>query len=274
MFEMILFGLVCLCAIVILVCRFAFPDVAKREPEPWFLDYARSFFPVLLVVFLLRGFVAEPFRIPSGSMYPTLEVGDFILVNKYAYGLRLPILQTKIMEVGEPKRGDIVVFKYPRDPSQNYIKRLIGLPGDRIDYIDKVVFVNGKEIAQREIESYEYLDQRGIRHNALRYEQIIPMSADTPDVAAKFSTLLSSPKPRRYRRSWVVPEGEYFMMGDNRDNSADSRAWGFLPDRNIVGKAFFVWMSWGNEENENGGGIDFDRIGADIQAEQVGTGAN
>lgn len=267
MFEMILFGLVCLSALVMLVCRFAFPEVAKREPEPWFLDYARSFFPVLLVVFLLRGFVAEPFRIPSGSMYPTLEVGDFILVNKFAYGLRLPILQTKVMSVGEPKRGDIVVFKYPRDPSQNYIKRLIGLPGDRIDYSDKTVFLNGQKIAQREIENFRYRDGGGNWRQGLRHEQIVPVGDPQAGVDVKFSTLLDARKGARRSLSWVVPEGEYFMMGDNRDNSQDSRSWGFLPDRNVVGKAFFVWMSWGDE---NGGGIDFDRIGADIEAERVG----
>jgi len=274
MFEMILFGLVCLSGVTILVCRYGYPELAKREPEPWYLDYARSFFPVLLIVFLLRGFIAEPFRIPSGSMYPTLEVGDFILVNKFAYGVRLPILQTKVIELDDPDRGDIVVFKYPKDPSQNYIKRLIGLPGDRIDYLDKVVYLNGERVAQVEKEFYQYLDQKGNRLGAMRYEQTIPIGGDSNDVAAKFSTLLSSPPRRGSRRSWVVPEGQYFMMGDNRDNSQDSRSWGFLPDKNVVGKAFFIWMSWGNEDNEKGGGIDFDRIGANIEAERVGAGAN
>lgn len=274
MFEVILFSAVCVCAVVMLVCRFVFPGLAKRDPEPWYLDYARSFFPVLLLVFLLRGFVAEPFRIPSGSMYPTLEVGDFILVNKYAYGLRLPILQTKVIDTGKPKRGDIVVFKYPRDPSQNYIKRLVGLPGDKIDYIDNTVFVNGQKIEQGSNGDYDYVDGKGNRRSALRFEQAIPTGEDGVSESAKFSTLLSHNGGRGRNQSWKVPEGHYFMMGDNRDNSADSRVWGFLPDKNIVGKAFFVWMSWGDEDKEEGGGIDFDRIGADIQAELVNTGAN
>ncbi|GHA09053.1 signal peptidase I [Arenicella chitinivorans] len=274
MFEKVLFGLIVLCGVVILACRYVFPQLAKREPEPWYLDYARSFFPVLVLVFMLRGFVAEPFRIPSGSMYPTLEIGDFILVNKYAYGIKLPILHTQILEVGEPKRGDIVVFRYPQDPSQNYIKRLIGLPGDTVEYYQGTVFVNGQKISPVKLGEYEYVDQKGQRIRGTEYEQTIAVDNSASASEVRFKTLaLFSNHRSSAQRAWKVPEGQYFMMGDNRDSSADSRTWGFLPQENIVGKAFFVWMSWGNEDNPNGGGIDFERIGTRIQAETLSTGA-
>jgi len=275
-FEVILFGLVCLCALVLLICRFVFPEVLKRNPEPWYLDYARSFFPVLLIVFLLRGFIAEPFRIPSGSMYPTLEIGDFILVNKFAYGVRLPISHNKIINVGDPRRGDVVVFRYPDQPSQNYIKRLVGLPGDVLSYKDNVLYVNGSPVSSKAIGSYDYRDSSKRRVNAYQFEEVIAQTNDGADGYAKYNTLAVSPNGFFSSRNWQerVPEGHYFMMGDNRDNSADSRKWGFLPDENVIGKAFFVWMSWGDEENENGGGIDFDRIGADIKAERVSAGVN
>ncbi|RBP49270.1 signal peptidase I [Arenicella xantha] len=270
-FEIVLFGLVVLSGVVILFCRFVVPSLAKKQPEPWYLDYARSFFPVLLLVFLLRGFVAEPFRIPSGSMYPTLEVGDFILVNKFSYGLRLPIVRTKVFEIGDPQRGDIVVFKYPRDPKQSYIKRLIGLPGDIIQYRDSTLYINGEKLDQQVLGEFKYRDQADQWHTSIEWEQVIPTSTDADGVAVKYGILQDN---RRSKGAWKVPEGQYFMMGDNRGNSADSRVWGFLPEENIVGKAFFVWMSWGDEDNEEGGGLDFDRIGTRVQAEIVNTGAN
>ena len=273
MFEIVLFSLVCLCAVVMLVCRFMFPAVAARDPEPWYLDYARSFFPVLLLVFLLRGFVAEPFRIPSGSMYPTLEIGDFILVNKFAYGLRLPIINTKVMDIGAPKRGDIVVFKYPVDPSQNYIKRLIGLPGDVIEHRRNELFVNGQKIDASSIGVYQYRDRYNQKVSMYQFEEVVQTGGEESG-SVKYSTLTKRSMGLVENWQYTVPEGHYFMMGDNRDNSADSRRWKFLPEKNIVGKAFFVWMSWGNEENEDGGGFDFDRIGADIQAKEVNTGLN
>lgn len=274
MFEKVLFGLIVLCGVVIVTCRYVFPQLAKREPEPWYLDYARSFFPVLVLVFMLRGFVAEPFRIPSGSMYPTLEIGDFILVNKYAYGIKLPILHTHLLDVGEPKRGDIVVFRYPNDPSQNYIKRLIGLPGDTVEYDQSTVFVNGQKINAAQLGEYEYMDQNGQRIRGIEFEQAIPIDGSSAASQVKFKTLkLFGGRRSSARQAWVVPEGQYFMMGDNRDSSSDSRIWGFLPEENIVGKAFFVWMSWGNEDNPDGGGIDFERIGTRIQAETLSSGA-
>lgn len=264
MFEIVLFALVCLSLFVILVCRFVLPGLSKRQPEPWYLDYARSFFPVLLLVFLLRGFVAEPFRIPSGSMLPTLEIGDFILVNKFTYGLRLPISHTKILPVNEPERGDIIVFRYPPQPSQNYIKRLVGLPGDVISYKKKTLYVNGERVVTSPMD--QYLPTGGPRPLE-QYSQVLPTQHDDDVPAVQFSTLID-PNSNRFSRqsSWKVPEGQYFMMGDNRDNSADSRAWGFVPEANIVGKAFFVWM---NYDSVKGSGFNLDRIGADITAKEV-----
>lgn len=265
MFEIILFSLVCLCAAVLLVCRFALPNISKRQPEPWYLDYARSFFPVLLLVFLLRGFVAEPFRIPSGSMLPTLEIGDFILVNKYNYGLRLPIAHTKIVPINEPERGDVVVFRYPPNPSINYIKRLIGLPGDEIVYRNQTLYVNGDKIESTQIDDYI---QQGKTNAQNRYEQTIK-TGDEDNSSVSFSTLLNKYSASNANAgTWEVPAGHYFMMGDNRDNSADSRSpsFTFVPDENIVGEAFFVWMSVGTA---TGGGLDFDRIGANIKATKV-----
>lgn len=209
-------------------------DEKSREralKEPWPVDYARSFFPVLLVVLLLRSFLVEPFQIPSGSMRPTLEVGDFILVNKFTYGLRLPVTHTRIVELGEPERGDVMVFRFPNEPSVNFIKRVIGLPGDTVRYADKQIYVNGEPVPH------------------------IPLT-NTPDGAsglqlltewldeAEYSIYHNPRDPGPRVREIVVPEGHYFTMGDNRDHSNDSRYWGFVPEENIVGRAFAVWMHW------------------------------
>ncbi|MFG6178178.1 signal peptidase I [Halomonas sp. THAF12] len=209
-------------------------DPAVREKalkEPWPVDYARSFFPVLLVVLVLRSFLVEPFQIPSGSMRPTLEVGDFILVNKFAYGLRLPVLDTKFVDVGEPERGDVMVFRFPNEPSVNFIKRVIGLPGDHIRYEDKQLFVNGEPVPKSLIEA----GPQGATDELLMQEQL--GEVDHP--------IYNNPRdPGPQMREIVVPPGHYFMMGDNRDHSNDSRYWGFVPEENIVGKAFAVWMHW------------------------------
>jgi signal peptidase I len=203
----------------------------KLAKEPWPVDYARSFFPVLLVVLLLRSFLVEPFQIPSGSMRPTLEVGDFILVNKFTYGLRLPVINTEIVDFGEPERGDVMVFRFPQDPSINFIKRVIGLPGDHIRYEGKQLYVNGEPVPK----------------------ELIDANPETAPGEAEFReffdgeahTIYNSPHdPGPYMREVVVPEGHYFMMGDNRDHSNDSRYWGFVPKENIVGQAFAVWMHW------------------------------
>ena len=267
MFEMILFSFIVLSLAVILVCRFVLPEISQRAEEPWYLDFSKSFFPVLLLVFLVRGFVAEPFRIPSGSMLPTLELGDFILVNKYAYGLRLPITHTKIMDINEPKRGDVVVFRYPPDPTQNYIKRLIGLPGDVIEYRRQTLYVNGYKILTSRLEDYI---QEGATASQYQYKQILPTGSREQAEQVSSSILLKKNKALIHNGSgrWEVPQGHYFMMGDNRDNSQDSRSrsFTFVPDDNIVGKAFFVWMSW---NLNTGGGFDFERIGNSIIPETV-----
>lgn len=264
MFEMILFGLVCLCAAVVFVCRYIYPEISRRAEEPWYLDYGRSFLPVLLIVFLLRGFVAEPFRIPSGSMLPTLEVGDFILVNKFTYGIRLPIIHKKILDVNEPKRGDIMVFRVPTDNKTSYIKRVIGLPGDRIDYKNKALYVNGQLVESDLTGDYIAF---GETHAQSRYQQIIQTEGEAGELA-EYSTLLNKRSFRRVARDsqWKVPQGHYFMMGDNRDDSLDSRVWGFMPNENIIGKAFFIWFHYNGHD---GGGFKFSRVGTNIQAKTV-----
>ncbi|MBL3557344.1 MULTISPECIES: signal peptidase I [Marinobacter] len=202
---------------------------ADQEPkEPYLVDLSRSFFPVLAVVLVLRSFLVEPFQIPSGSMLPTLEVGDFILVNKYAYGLRLPVAGTKILEVDDPERGDVIVFRYPDDGTTNYIKRVVGLPGDRIRYQDRQLYINGEKVDSRFVARLPPAE--------LRRETLGDTQHDV------FLTLGRT--GRSGEGEWLVPEGEYFVMGDNRDNSNDSRYWGTVPDEMVVGKAFAIWMHW------------------------------
>lgn len=221
----------------------------KGSPAPAVVEYARSFFPVILVVILIRSFVVEPFRIPSGSMIPTLHVGDFILVNKFAYGLRLPILHTKILSVGEPKLGQVVVFRYPLNPSIDYIKRIAGLPGDHIAYINKQLYINGKLIRRYHKVPYLYAEQNGRFLEAYRYTEKLGH--------IKFHIILI-PGLTQPPMHFVVPPHEYFVLGDNRDLSDDSRYWGYVPQRNLVGRAFLIWFSW---NTAHGGGIDFKRIG-------------
>jgi signal peptidase I len=201
-----------------------------KPKEPILVEYARFLFPVVLIVLLLRGFLAEPFRIPSGSMLSTLEIGDFILVNKFAYGIRPPAWNKKIIDINDPQRGDVIVFRYPENPSVDYIKRVVGIPGDEIAYYNKVLYINGKQITQEPLGVYqagfpnlkrfkEQLD--GVEHDIL-----INVMYPAGDFVVK------------------VPPNSYFVLGDNRDNSRDSRFWGFVPDENLVGKAFMIWMNW------------------------------
>lgn len=200
------------------------------------LDFGRSFFPVILLVLLLRSFIAEPFRIPSGSMLPTLTVGDFILVNKFTYGLREPVLNTKFLPLGAPRRGDVVVFRYPRDPRQDYIKRVVGVPGDRIAYVDKQLLVNGVAVPTEANGVYSLSGaQSGV---AFRFRE---------DLGEVQHDIIVSPARPADDFEFEVPEGEYFVMGDNRDGSSDSRVWGTVPESHLVGRAFFVWMSWDAE---------------------------
>jgi signal peptidase I len=230
----------------------------KANKAPWWVEYCVSFFPVILFVFLLRSFVVEPFRIPSGSMLPTLQNGDLILVNKFQYGIRLPVIDKKVVDIGTPRRGDVLVFRYPVDPSVDYIKRVVGLPGDVVQYQNKVLSIHGQEVAHvRDGDFFEpdrssyvgrYTEQLGsVSHRILLNKQ----------APQDFMAISDYPfrKNCEYMPSGVrctVPEGHYFMMGDNRDNSLDSRYWGFVPDENIVGRAFFIWMNF-SEPSRIGG---------------------
>jgi signal peptidase I len=222
---------------------------AAGAKQPWWIEYSVSFFPVILIVFLLRSFLVEPFKIPSSSMVPTLLVGDFILVNKFTYGIRLPVANKKIVELGNPTRGDVMVFRYPEDPSLDYIKRVVGLPGDRIEYRNKRLTINGKPVPVRQVDDYLSRERmqfsRRFVENLGGVEHEILLEDDAP---AMMMSSRSFPYAGNcnYNANGVactVPPGHYFMMGDNRDNSSDSRVWGFVPDENIVGKAFFIWLN-------------------------------
>ena len=207
--------------------------LAELSKEPLIIEYAKSFFPVLFLVLVLRSFLIEPFQIPTGSMIPTLNVGDFILVNKYAYGIRLPVIGTKIVSIDDPKRGEVMVFIPPHE-NKYYIKRVIGLPGDTVRYENKTLFINGEEIQKDYVKNITVDTSIGGLAGTLSSETLGSVIHPTQhiDVAGG----------RRLRTTWVVPSGHYFMMGDNRDNSADSREWGPVSEENIVGKAIAVWM--------------------------------
>ena len=217
--------------------------IEKLNKEPLLVEYGKSFFPVLFIVLVLRSFLVEPFQIPSGSMKPTLDVGDFILVNKFSYGIRLPVIDKKVIEVGDPQRGDVMVFRYPSDPTVNYIKRVVGLPGDKIRYTsDKKLYVNDQLVAETLVGA-----EPGTLGSAQLYKEKL---GEVEHMIRKEMSRYRTPPDHK----WTVPAGHYFMMGDNRDNSNDSRYWddpnipkdelGMVPDKNIVGKAFAVWMSW------------------------------
>jgi len=210
---------------------------AAGAAEPMIVEYSKSFFPVILIVFLIRSFIVEPFKIPSGSMMPTLLAGDFILVNKFTYGLRVPILNNTFIEVGQPKRGDVVVFHYPPDPSIDYIKRVVGVPGDKIAYRDKQLYVNGEKLDVQFADDYHYVGSGLNMVYAKRYTEKLGDKAH--DILIEEDTIVIDAEVE-------VPEGHYFAMGDNRDNSRDSRVWGFVPENNLVGKAFFIWWNFDN----------------------------
>lgn len=226
----------------------------KLNEQPWWLDWTAGLFPVLIVVFLLRSFVFEPFKIPSGSMIPTLLIGDLIVVNKYTYGLKLPIANTRLTQGKAVQRGDVVVFRYPPNPNVDFIKRVIGLPGDKISYLNKQLTLNGKPVPLQKMDDFfdkdlsAYFEQytetlEGHDHRIIVDPKRASFIGDTPDFPLAQKSLC------QYSVEGVsceVPPGHYFVMGDNRDNSADSRYWGFVPDQNIVGKAVLVWMNFGN----------------------------
>lgn len=234
------------------------PARQKLLMQPWWLDWTAGLFPVILAVFVLRSFLFEPFKIPSGSMIPTLRIGDLILVNKFHYGVRLPVINTKIIANNEPQRGDVMVFRYPPQPSLDYIKRVVAVPGDEVAYLNKQLSINGQPVPRQALP--EFFDGDTMRYAKAFEEQL---------GGRRYGTLNDDDRPAfvpgasdfpyrdqcRYTVEGVVckvPQGHYFLMGDNRDNSLDSRYWGFVPEANIVGKAFFVWMNFG----------DLGRIGA------------
>lgn len=241
-FELILFyaalitGLYALFDILFLAPK---RKTKHQTKMPLLSDYARSFFPVLLIVFLLRSFLIEPFRIPTGSLEPSLLIGDFILLNKYDYGVRLPVVHKKIMNVGMPQRGDIMVFYWPPNPAYYFIKRVIGLPGDHVSYINKELTINGQKIPQV----------------ALPSSPAFPDSENGAEVreenlfGVKHKIYIHPERNSRDYQDMIVPSGMYFVMGDNRDLSADSRYFGFVPEENIVGKAIFIWMSWDKDNS-------------------------
>jgi len=232
--------------------------VNTDEKAPWWYEYCGSFFIVILVVFVVRSFIVEPFSIHSSSMVPTLLTGDYILTNKFAYGIRLPVINKKIIDIGSPKRGDIVVFQYPEDPSINYIKRVIGLPGDIVDYHDKILKINGKVVEKTRLN--DYLNEERFMYSEQYQEQLEGVShrvLNDPDRPAGLIMPHAFPNQDKCRYDQhgficTVPDGHYFMMGDNRDNSSDSRVWGFVEDRRLVGKAFIIWFHMN----------DFSRIGS------------
>ena len=252
-FALILFVLLIVTGIIWTVdVAFLKKHRAADAKDPWWVEYGASFFPVILAVFVLRSFIAEPFKIPSGSMIPTLQVGDFILVNKYTYGIRLPVINKKIISINQPQRGDVMVFRYPEDPSLDYIKRVVGVPGDKVAYQNKKLTVNGQALEVKQVEDYlhperlyyskQFVEKAGaIEHNILNDSEVPPFIRDVAAFPYRDNCI--------YNNAGVictVPDGHYFMMGDNRDNSRDSRFWGFVPDENIVGRAFFVWFNFSN----------------------------
>lgn len=255
-FELILFYATLITGVIYLFDAIFLMPKRKRRPDykadaklPIIVDYARSFFPVLLIVFLLRSFLYEPFRIPSSSLEPSLLTGDFILLNKFDYGIHLPVLKTKVLNIGEPKRGDVMVFHWPPNPSYYFIKRVIGLPGDHIDYVNKELTINGQKIPQKTLDKEIATDENGVSFEAIRKEEDL--------LGVKHPIYIQPDKAKYDFHNIVVPEGMYFVMGDNRDGSADSRYWGFVSEKNVVGKAVLVWMSWDKIKDR----IRFDRIG-------------
>jgi signal peptidase I len=238
-------------------------ELGSEQKEPLAVEYARSFFPVILIVLLVRSFLAEPFRIPSSSMMPTLLIGDFILVNKFAYGLRIPVLNKKIVSFGEPQRGDVIVFRYPGTPGldndpalgTDYIKRVVGVPGDEVTYRNKLVYVNGEPIPQDDIGTYVGTGAgQDMTGAALKVEKV-------GDVEHQILQRRNDGFLPMREGTWTVGEGQYFVLGDNRDNSQDSRYWGFVPEGNLVGKAFLIWMNWDSKN----GGVELERIGTVIE---------
>ena len=259
-------------------------EAAGKSPavvtEPGAVDYALSFFPVAIIVLLVRSFLFEPFRIPSDSMMPTLVDGDFILVNKFDYGLRLPVIDKKIVSVGEPQRGDVVVFRYPPNPSENYIKRVVGVPGDRVAVHDDEIVLNGKPVPTVELGLYDdgcYEGMHLMRETLDDHSHemmycpatgdigVAPLATCNRNLPEGYVCPASAPYGNEEHGSWplhVIPPGHFFMMGDNRDNSSDGRYWGYVPEANLIGKATWIWFNW---DLHRSGGPIWSRIGKRIR---------
>jgi signal peptidase I len=234
-----------------------------EEKEPLLIEYSRAFFQIFLIVLVIRSAIIEPFRIPSGSMMPTLLIGDFILVNKFSYGIRLPVINKKIIDIGEPEKGDVVVFRYPKDESIDYIKRVVAVPGDTIDYKNKTLIINGKPLKQVQLGIYNGIGSGKNMSGTLEsvesiadIEHSILVNQLYPDFPPGCQMLSGG--------TITVPEGYYFVMGDNRDNSNDSRCWGYVPEENLAGKAFGIWMSW-DSNRDSFLPIAWERIGEGIE---------
>ena len=230
----------------------------NERTDPLLVDYARSLFPVFLIVLILRSFIVEPFRIPSASMMPTLLRGDFILVNKYEYGIRLPVLNTRVIANEKPERGDVIVFRYPEDPAIPFIKRVVAVPGDHVQYKNKTLSINGSEVELKLREVYHSDGVgRGENGSYRLTEQLDDLEHDI---------LVNPLHPARTEINRTIPEGHYFVLGDNRDNSRDSRYWGLVPDENLVGRAFYIWMNWSSDGifDLKSWDVDWDRIGSVI----------
>ncbi len=260
-FEFILVAAVLLSGIIWLIDHLLFASRRRQTAngksvhDPILVEYSKSFFPVLLAVMVLRSFVYEPFRIPSGSMMPSLLVGDFILVNKFNYGIRLPVIHKKMTDGNKPERGDVAVFRFPDNESLDFIKRIVGLPGDHISYYNRRLMVNGEAL---EVESKGIYPGQGTTTDNMKGSEVFIEILD-----GKSHTMMTDPNVKfSANGELIVPEGHFFVMGDNRDHSNDSRFWGFVPEKNLVGKAVMIWMHW--DWRSGGSGLDLSRIGTDI----------
>ena len=228
-------------------------DHAPSKTVAAVVEYARAFFPVILVVFVLRSFIVEPFRIPSGSMLPSLYIGDFILVSKFSYGIRIPVINRKIISLGVPRRGDVLVFRYPHDQKTNFIKRVVGIPGDVIDYRGKQIWINGVAVPLEPVKRHLLNESNTTAASVAEYREDLGETIH--------GVLLDESRSSRDMMRITVPSGQYFVMGDNRDHSNDSRFWGFVPDQNLVGRAFLVWFSG---DTAGGGGVNWPRLGKTV----------
>jgi len=232
----------------------------EKIKHPLIIEYARAFFPVLLIVLLIRTFLFQPYRVPTGSLEPTIIPGDMIFVNQYDYGLRVPLWNYKFINIDKPKTGQIALFRWPVNPAITFVKRVIGTPGDRISYIDKVLYINGKKQPQKFVSDSLEIGDNGQTWKVKKYEEDLK--------GLKHFIIIRPDQPAKNFKNLVVPKGKYFMMGDNRDDSDDSRSWGFVPEKKFIGKALFVFMSWDSQKHR----FRWDRIGKSLSSESPSSG--